>query len=229
MEENEDLPSNIIKKDKYLKELYTFVVIPVIYIIIMILVFNKSVDIWYYLKPKVVIFTMILIMIIHSLLILVTGSSKRSVIIQSVLLWILLFINKLRYTYTYEPITFSDFVYSTNAGEIFSLLKNDILEILWKMIPLFSCLAVILAILIFITNKINYIPKGNKKKRIFKAVIPLFILIILFAPFKFIKEFMFKYVYDKYSQKDYAHNSSNAQYYSEYTILRRNVCRSFRK
>ena len=56
------------------------------------------------------------------MLTLITGSSKRSVIIQSVILWIALFINALRFVYTAEPFTIADFAYISNIA-ISSLRK----------------------------------------------------------------------------------------------------------
>lgn len=102
----------------------TFLLTPIILTGLMILILNYTTNIWFYLKPKVIVFVVVLLEIIHVFLTSVTGSSKRSTIIQSVLLWILELINILRYTYTYEPIRFSDFVYSSNAGEIISLVSR---------------------------------------------------------------------------------------------------------
>jgi phosphoglycerol transferase MdoB-like AlkP superfamily enzyme len=159
----------------------------------------------------------LLLEIVHIFLTALTGSSKRSTIIQSILLWFLELINKLRYTYTYEPITFSDFVYSSNAGEIISLVKGSILEVIWKIAPTFACLAVFLVFLVFIVHKFNL--KFTKKVRITTGIISLIILVILFAPIKFVKEFMLTYVYDRYSTNDYEHHSKNIHYYSEDTLL----------
>ena len=92
--------------------LFLFALTPAIILGLMILVLNYTTGIWYYLKPKPIIFTLFLLELIHFFLTSITGSSKRSVIIQSIVLWILLFINILRYTYTYEPLTFGDFVYA---------------------------------------------------------------------------------------------------------------------
>ena len=147
-------------KAKKIISIVFFILTPAILLGLMILVLNYTTDIWYYLKPKPIIFTLLLLETIHVLLTSLTGSSKRSVIIQSILLWILLFVNKLRYTYTYEPLTFSDFVYIGNFGEIGSIVKDNIFSTIWKIVPIFSCLAVVLTFLIFIINKLNV--KVNK-------------------------------------------------------------------
>lgn len=122
MEENENIENKKSKINKF--KILTFILTPIVLTGLMILVLNYTTNIWFYLKPKVIIFVILMLEVIHLFLTTVTGSSKRSTIIQSVILWILELINILRYTYTYEPVRFSDFVYSSNAGEIISLVKR---------------------------------------------------------------------------------------------------------
>lgn len=207
--------SKIGKKNKF--NIILFLLTPVIITGLMILTLNYTTDIWYYLKPKVIIFVVLFLEIIHVFLTAITGSSKRSTIIQGILLWILELINTLRYTYTYEPVKFSDFVYSSNATEIFSIVKDSIAETLWNLVPVFSCLAVILTFLIYLVHKFNF--KFKKNTRIITGSSTLIILIILFAPIQAIKKFMLTYIYDIYSTNDYEHNSSNMQYYSEDSLF----------
>ena len=208
---------NLYNKLKPKLPIIFFVLTPLILLGLMILVLNYTTNIWYYLKPKPIIFTLLLLELIHILLTAITGSSKRSTIIQGILLWILLFVNKLRYTYTYEPLTFSDFVYSGNFGEIASIVKDTIFKTIWEILPIFCFLAVVIAFLVFIINKFNV--KSHKKFKIFGILVPLIFLIILFAPTKTVKTFMLNNIYDKDKAKDYRHNSSNMQYYSEYSML----------
>ena len=99
-------------KTKKVLSIVWFILTPVALLGLMILVLNYTTKIWYYLKPKPILFTLFLLELLHILLTSITGSSKRSAIIQAILLWVLEVINKLRYTYTYEPLTFGDFVYA---------------------------------------------------------------------------------------------------------------------
>lgn len=184
---------------------------------LMILSLNFSTKVWKYLHWKPVLLTLIMLEIIHVLLTAVTGNSKRSVAVQAIILWLLEFVNKLRYTYTYEPLTFGDFVYASNAGEIGAIVKDTILATLWQMVPIFGFLAVVLVLLVWIVSKFNV--KANKKFRIYGGVVSAIVLIALFAPTKTMKTFMLNQVFDKDKVKDYRHNSSNMQYYSEYTML----------
>ena len=107
-------------KTKKVLSIVWFILTPVALLGLMILVLNYTTKIWYYLKPKPILFTLFLLELLHialeqishTLITSITGSSKRSTIIQAILLWVLEAINKLRYTYTYEPLTFGDFVYA---------------------------------------------------------------------------------------------------------------------
>ena len=194
-----------------------FVLTPAALMGLMILSLNFSTKVWKYLHWKPVLLTLIMLEIIHVLLTAVTGNSKRSVAVQAIILWLLEFVNKLRYTYTYEPLTFGDFVYASNAGEIGAIVKDTILATLWQMVPIFGFLAVVLVLLVWIVSKFNV--KANKKFRIYGGVVSAIVLIALFAPTKTMKTFMLNQVFDKDKVKDYRHNSSNMQYYSEYTML----------
>lgn len=224
IEINQDYSEESLIKRKFLTpnrkkilDIIVFLLTPVALWGLMILTLNYTTKIWYYLKPKPVIFSLLLLEMIHMLLTAITGNSKRSTIIQAIILWLLEFVNKLRYTYTYEPLTFGDFIYASNAGEIGTLMKETILKTLWGMVPIFCFLAVVLAILIWIVSKCNI--KANKSFRICGSLIPLMILIVLFVPNKSVKTFMLNKVFDKDKAKDYRHNSSNMQYYSEYTMI----------
>ncbi|MBR2289587.1 MAG: LTA synthase family protein [Clostridia bacterium] len=199
------------------RKIFVFVLTPAALMGLMILSLNFSTKVWKYLHWKPVLLTLIMLEIIHVLLTAVTGNSKRSVAVQAIILWLLEFVNKLRYTYTYEPLTFGDFVYASNAGEIGAIVKDTILTTLWQMVPIFGFLAVVLVLLVWIVSKFNV--KANKKFRIYGGVVSAIVLIALFAPTKTMKTFMLNQVFDKDKVKDYRHNSSNMQYYSEYTML----------
>ncbi len=112
MDTNKLIKLKLSPKKKKVLSIICFILTPVALLGLMILVLNYNTKIWYYLKPKPILFTLILLELLHILLTSITGSSKRSTIIQAIFLWILEAINKLRYTYTYEPLTFGDFVYA---------------------------------------------------------------------------------------------------------------------
>ncbi len=104
-----------------------------------------------------------------------------------------------------------------NFAKISSIVKKTILTEIWKLSPIFACLAVILTFLIFLINRFNI--KLKKNFRIYGSLISLIILIILFAPTKTVKTLMLTKIYDKDKAKDYGHNTQNIQYFSEYSML----------
>lgn len=211
MEDNKQ----IVKKRLF--SIIIFFATPLAILLLMIFTLNYTTNIWRTLHTKAFLFTLFLLEIIHIFLTAVTGNSKRSIIIQAIILWILELVNKLRFTYTYEPLTFGDFSFVSNAGEIATLMKNTILKTLWKMVPIFCFLAVTLVILVFIVHKFNI--KFQKKMRIYTGIASVCIIIILFMPNKFLKNYMLSNVFDRDKSTDYRHVSSNMQYYSEDTML----------
>ena len=104
-----------------------------------------------------------------------------------------------------------------NFAEISSIVKDTIFKTIWNITPVFCFLAVILTFFIFIVNKFNL--KFTNKFRIISGCISLIILIVIFAPTKTVKVFMLNNIYDKQKTRDYGHNSSNMQYYSEYSMI----------
>lgn len=126
-------------------------------------------------------------------------------------------VNKLRYTYTSEPLTFGDFSYIGNFGEIGSIVKDTIFRTIWNMVPMLCFSAVMLVFLVFIINIFNV--KPSKKVRIGGCLISGIILLALFVPSKAVKNFMLNNIYDKDKSTDYGHNVLAMQYYSEYSML----------
>ena len=203
-------------KEKIIR-IIVFILTPAVLLGLMILTLNYTTKIWKTLHVKPFFLTLFMLEVIHVVLTAITGNSKRSMMIQSILLWVLEFVNKFRYTYTHEPLTFGDLVYASNIGEITSLLKDTLWKTIWELLPIFCFLGVTLAIWTWIVSKWNV--KTNKNFRILGGCISAIILIILFVPTKTVKTFMLNQVFDKDKAQDYRHNSSNMQYYSEYTML----------
>ena len=60
-----------IKKKKIL-DIVCFILSPVIILGLMILILNYNTDIWYYLKPKAIIFSLFLLELVHIFLTVIT-------------------------------------------------------------------------------------------------------------------------------------------------------------
>ena len=203
------------EKNKLVCEIF-FITIPFIIITFMIIFLDITVGVVYELKFKPVILTIFILFLINVMLTLITGSAKRSVIIQSVILWIFLFINILRYVYTVEPFTFADFTYISNITEITGIAKGSLLNTIVFFIPIFFAFGIIMAIYIILINRYNFSFNIEFKKRILFSLIPIAILIILFNPPKYLRNFILENIY--YSD-DVHINTLNIEYYLEDSML----------
>ena len=193
-----------------------FLTIPFIMITFMIVFLDVTINIFYKLEIKPIIFTIAILYLINIMLTLITGSSKRSVIIQSVILWIALFINALRFVYTAEPFTIADFAYISNIASITGIAKGSLLNTIAFFIPEFLTFGIIMIVYILLINKFNFSFNIELKKRILLSLIPIVILIILFNPPKFLRNFILTNIY--YSD-DVHVNTLNIEYYIEDSML----------
>ena len=193
-----------------------FLTIPFIMITFMIVFLDVTINIFYKLEIKPIIFTIAILYLINIMLTLITGSSKRSVIIQSVILWIALFINALRFVYTAEPFTIADFAYISNIASITGIAKGSLLNTIAFFIPEFLTFGIIMVVYILLINKFNFSFNIELKKRILLSLIPIVILIILFNPPKFLRNFILTNIY--YSD-DVHVNTLNIEYYIEDSML----------
>lgn len=204
------------KKENIIRVLHFFIV-PGIYLVLMILVQNYLVKQWPVLHHKPLIFTYTLFVYIQLILIALTGNLKRSTIIMSISLWILELINILRYKYTHEPITFGDFVFASNIGQITSIVKDDIFKRLWSMASVFLGFGVLLSFLTYGTHKFNFKPK--KAFRISTGIVSFVILFFIFFPSKWMRSFALNTIYDRDKSKDYWHNSTNMMFYTQEGLI----------
>lgn len=193
-----------------------FLTIPFIMITFMIVFLDVTINIFYKLEIKPIIFTIAILYLINIMLTLITGSSKRSVIIQSVILWIALFINALRFVYTAEPFTIADFAYISNIASITGIAKGSLLNTIAFFIPEFLTFGIIMVVYILLINKFNFSFNIELKKRILLSLIPIVILIILFNPPKFLRNFILTNIY--YSDNVHV-NTLNIEYYIEDSML----------
>ncbi len=202
-------------RDKTIKDML-FATFPIIILTFMIIFLDLSVGIFYEIKIKPILLTLFMLFLVHIFLTLVTGTTKRSVIIQFVILFIALIINTFRFFYTTEPFTIADFAYIFNLSSIVGIVKESFLIVILYFLPRFLVLAVCMIIYIKLVNKYNFSFEIGFKKRILFSLIPLVMLIILFNPPKFLRNFILKNIY--YSNSVHI-NTLNIEYYIEDSML----------
>ena len=196
---------------------YSFAATPIILVMFMIILQNVTLDIWYYLKIKVILMTMIVFILTYIALTILTKNNKRSTIIMSITIIVINLISNLRYIYSGEVLTFSDFVYTTNIGQISSLMGKSIGSVILKLLPIYLSAIAFVSILILINSK--YKITINLKKRLIKSIIFIIPIIVMFLPIPGLKNLMLNGIYDKDKELDFKHNTLNAQYYAEYGLF----------
>ena len=205
--------------DKEMKGKVALLLTPIIFQVISIIIFLASIGLQRELNEKVYIFSIGIQLALHLFFTYILGSSQRSLVLQIIIQIILLILNKLRFIYTYEPITFSDFAYASNVGELFTLVKKDIISQILQILPQFLIFILVYVVFAVIHKKFNYIVKEDYKKRILKAMVPAVVIVIIFLPIPSLNNFILAKVYNREKEADYSHNTTNIDYYLEEGLI----------
>ena len=193
MEEKE----NIGKKIKYyIKKFFVSnefklllsLLTPVVLFYYMIVLQNIAIDVWYYIKIKVQIFTLVIFYLVFFILGLLTKSLKRSTLIMFLVITITNLISNLRYIYSGEVLTFSDFAFVSNVGQISTLMGETILSVIFELFPIYASALVIMSIMVWINKKCNIKFNFSVKKRVLIAMILTVPIVIIFLPIPGLKE-----------------------------------------
>lgn len=227
MKEKNDKKNIIEKMKKKINDTFSFNDIkmmvffttPLLLILFMVVLQNITIDIWYYLKWKVIFFTLVVFELVHIFLTLLTKNSKRSTIIMFTLIIIINLVSNLRYIYSGEVLTFSDFTYTNNIGQISTLMSGTIVKVIFELLPIYLSAIVIVSFLVLLNSKYKLTIETKIRKRILCSIICIIPLVVLFLPIPGLKEIMLNVVYDKNKEQDFKHNTRNAQYYSEFGLF----------
>ena len=192
---------------------------PVIITLFMIILQNFSIDIWYYLKYKVIIFTGVIFSLIYLSLILLTKNNKRAMIIMLGTVLIVNLISHLRYIYSGEVLTFSDLTYVNNLGQISTLMGTNIWKIILKILPIYLGAITFIILWMKLCEKYKTTVKLDLKERVICFLILIVPIVLIFLPIPGLKTLMLNVIYDKDREVDFRHNTLNAQYYSEYGLF----------
>ena len=196
-----------------------FSVIPIILVVFMILLQNVSLDIWYYIKIKVIALTMFVFALTYMALTLLLKSNKSATIIMSFTVLIVNLISHMRYIYSGEVLTFSDFIYVNNIGQISSLMGENLGSVIFEILPIYLSAIVFISFLILLTSKYKFEVDISFKRRLVFTFIFIIPIIVMFLPIPGLKTLMLNGVYDKNKELDFKHNTLNAQYYAEYGLF----------
>ncbi len=166
---------------------------------------------------KPFILTCFLIMAVNSLLISITNSARKSMIIISLFFMILLPVNDFKYHIMGEPVKVSDvnFLNSSNTGMMVSVM--DTLKGSWMKTTFIKSGVSILLFILFIwfEGKINF-KFENKKARVIILVLSLLVCFLLIFPPKFLRLFLLNDIFDDNKKEDFSRNTSNTTVYLDY-------------
>ena len=200
-------------------ETFVFALIPIILVIFMIVLQNVCLDIWFYIKIKVIAFTMVIFALLYMTLTILFKSNKPATIIMSFLILIINLISHMRFIYSGEVLTFSDFIYVNNIGQISSLMEENLVSVIFEILPIYLSAIVFISFLILLVSKYKLTIDISLKRKIITTFIFIIPIIVVFLPIPGLKALMLNGIYDKDKELDFKHNTLNAQYYAEYGLF----------
>ena len=200
-------------------ETFVFALIPIVLVIFMIVLQNVCLDIWFYIKIKVIAFTMLIFALMYVVLTVLFKNNKIPTIIMSFMVLIINLISHMRFIYSGEVLTFSDFVYVNNIGQISSLMSENLISVVLEILPIYLSAIVFISLLTLLVSKYKLEIKIELKKKIITLLICIIPIIVIFLPIPGLKTLMLNGIYDKNKELDFKHNTLNAQYYAEYGLF----------
>ena len=172
--------------------------------------------------------TIISIIIIYSLYFLFSAlfnSNKYSTVLLGALSFILVIICKFKYEFIKEPFFISDLMYSSDMGEILSLVKSQFFSKTIKLFPILIYYIMLFSGIIIMNLKHNN-HKYSILKRIIIVIICSGILTVLFIPNQKIDSFIMNTFYRVNSRKDITSNRNYCWKYGYFSSLYGNILES---
>jgi len=163
------------------------------------------------------------IIIIYSLVFFIWGLVKKwsnTITIVGSLLLLLSIVNQVKFSFTEEPVVFSDLLFLSDTGEIMGIVQGE----LWNTIKQFI-IPVIIEIIIFVTiivfvRKISRdIISGNLIRRATLSITFALVLILLFLPIQPFNDFIESKIYTVDKRRDFNRNTTNEEYYCYYGLV----------
>ena len=169
---------------------------------------------------RTIFFSGIFTCLVSFLLIGIFKKGKTAILVFSILLLLLSIVNQIKFTFTREPLKFSDVMYLGSSGEITSIIKSDFLKI---MMPYLFKMALEIGVFVFfiILGKEIYkdVELKSSKTRVAFIAVSLWAIIVLFIPSKEITRFMQKHLFAANERVDYYTIGFLEDYYSYYGII----------
>ena len=161
---------------------------------------------------------LIIIYLIFFILCGLTKKTGKSILILSIMLFLISTINQIKIAFTGEPIFLTDILYWGSSDELIGIVHGTFWDTIKQYIIPILIEFITFGILVAINLK-NEIEINIKKINISLIVVPALIITILFMPLNGLNEFTLNYFFKINDRKDYYGNTTNMVYYLRYGIL----------
>ena len=221
-----DKVKNVISSKKF-KMIFNYVVFPFLVVLFAdiyfklnkindhLLIYNLGNTL--YRAPKAFLLTWLIIGVINALLISITNSSRKAMIIMFLFFMIVLPVNDFKYHIMGEPVKISDvnFLNGDNTDmmvNVMDTLKGD-----WMNRTIIKSVVSIFLFVFFIwfEGKIKIKYEDNKKRGIHILAFIVIFVMLAFPP-KFLRLFLVNGIFDDDKKKDFSRNTTNTAVYFEY-------------
>lgn len=172
----------------------------------------------YIADTKPMLLSIIIIYSIFILLYAIFKETKKANIILAIIVTIFGIINQIKIFYMEEAIIISDFTHLFDMREIVGIVKSSLGNTIINHLPHIIIDSLITATFCIIATK-NNIRIKKKKHRILIAIIPTIILLILFIPIRFERNFMLKTIFDIDKSKDYEQETTSVYRIADYGVI----------
>ena len=165
------------------------------------------------LRMESIKFAMFFGIVIYTLLLAMVKKTGTATLISSIGVFLLSIINEVKVMFASEPLYFSDVNFLSKTGDLAQLVTGNVSNgFFWKFVAVSGVFLWILGIITFLSYTFSANIQ-NKKMRIAIILIDLFILLMLFLPNKFTKEFYLKTFFYTDQYVDFDSYTTNLQFY----------------
>ena len=161
---------------------------------------------------------LIIIYLIFFILYGLTKKTGKSILILSIIVFLISIINQIKIAFTGEPVFFTDIMYLSSSDELIGIVHGTFFDTIKEYIIPTLIEFIVLGIIVIVASK-NEIQINIKKINISLMVVPILIITILFLPLQGLNDFTLNYFFEINDRKDYDGNTTNMVYYLRYGIL----------
>ena len=206
------------------KELYNEIIvslIPFILVLIMEIFFkalNYGIIYFFVMNVSTLVFSFIIGYCIYGIILSLFKKTSIATIIMSILIFVILLVDQIKIVYTGEPIYFSDINFLGTISDLANIVSSNVFAMTYKYI-IGLIIMFILMFLLYKWNTKNEMQIKSTKLRIAIFLICLIVLLILFVPNSYTKDFYLNLFFNTDEYKDYDSYTTNLDFYQYNTFF----------